>query len=276
MRHSLRQMLAMAGVEFQLHWRRRALLVITLSLLVLPTLSAVFVRGELAASGGTATALGPIGRDSTTVAIVYGTWGALYVVLAVLLPPVVAEAIPRDRQLGVRELLDSLPLTAGAYLAGKLLGAWLALAAALGAAMLVIGALWLVLVGRFSPGPYLHLWLVGALGLALINAALGVLLAGTQPNRRRAVLVGVAVSMVVLFFLGTDLQRDSDTARFLLSPARPALFNYYLFGWLEVPPQFGTVVTARHVWLTLLAGAGQCAAIAGALWAWLRWREHRV
>jgi hypothetical protein len=281
MSQSLRQVWSIAGAEFRLHWRRRALVVITLSLLVLPAMAGLFLRNEFSAAGGSVASVIGLSagdaRDPVTIAAVYGTWGAVYVVLALLLPPVMAESLPRDQQLGVRELLDSLPLTTGAYLAGKLLGAWLALAAGLGAAMLAIGTLWLVLVGRFNPGPYLNMWLVGALGMAVINSALGVLLAGAQPNRRRAVLMGVALSVLVLFFLSRDLQAEPGSARYILSLARPALFSYYIFGWMDLPAAaFGPTATVRHVWLTLLAGAGQVAVLAAGLWAWLRWRGHRL
>jgi hypothetical protein len=89
--------------------------------------------------------------------------------------------------------------------------------------------------------------------------------------------VGVALSLVVLYVLSTDLTADPNTARFILSPARPALFNYYITGWLDLPlATFGSTTRLRHVGLTLLAGAGEVALAAVGLWAWLRWRENRI
>jgi len=280
MNQTLRQLLGMAQAEFRLHWRRRGLLVITLSLLVLPAMSALLTRTELDAVSQSLTQTTGLAasaaRESVTIAIVFGTWAAVYVVVAVLLPPIMADSIPRDQQLGVRELLDSLPLTTPTYLAGKVLGASVSVAAGLGAAMLIIGGLWLALVGPFEAGPYVQMWLLGALGMAVVNTSLAVLLAGTQPNRRRAVLVGVALSLLVLYVLTSQAQASPNTVGYILSPARPALFNYYVRGWLQAPgAAIENTTTLRHVWLTLLAGAGQVALVGAGLWAWLRWRAAR-
>ena len=276
-----RQITGIVAAEFRLHWRRRGLVVISLSLLVLPAMGALFIRTQMAEFNRTiaaTTGLSPeAAREPVTIAIVYGTWAAVYVVLAVLLPPVTADSIARDRQAGMRELLDSLPLTTGAYLAGKVLGALASVAAGLAFAMVAISVLWVVLVGGFNPGPYVQMWLVGALGMAVVNTSLGVLIAAGQPNRRRAVLVGVALSLVVLSQMTSDLADDPDSAGFLLSLARPALFNYYISGWLgQSLGSFGTATTLRHVGLTLLVGAGQAAVVGAAVWAWMRWREARL
>jgi ABC-type transport system involved in multi-copper enzyme maturation permease subunit len=269
------QIIGMIGAEVRLHWRRRAFPVLTLAMLALPLAIALIIRGSmdeltrgLSAVSGDAAA---VAAHQVTLGIVYFTWAPVYIVLTLMLPPVLAESIPRDRQEGVSELLDSLPLTPGTYLLGKLLGAWLTVLISFAATALIATVVWLVAVGVFEPLPYLEMWLVGAMGLACANGGLAVLLAAGQPTRRRAVLVGAALSIITLFVLTPSLQAEPGSLLYLLSPARPALFGYYLVGWTtsSTGSPFQTLASSADVWQGLLTAAATLAVVGIGIWLWL-------
>ena len=117
----MRQVWAVAWFEFKMHWRRRALLVVTLSVAALIGMILVIVS-----SNDTRQQLSS-GTTQELLDIVPFFWIALYFCLLVLYGPIMADVVPLDRHYGVRELLDSLPLSRAAYLLGKLLGMALAL-----------------------------------------------------------------------------------------------------------------------------------------------------
>jgi ABC-type transport system involved in multi-copper enzyme maturation permease subunit len=274
MKLRLWQVWAVIGSELRLHWRRRSLTVLTLAMLAVPLGGALLVRGQLSEIGRSLAAVSgaaaEVAAHQVTVAIVFSTWAPVYIVLALLLPPVLADSIPRDRQEGISELLDSLPLTPGAYLLGKVLGAWVTALAGLGIVAVVASGVWLVAIGLFDPLPYLEMWLVGAAGLALANGGLAVLLAAGQPTRRRAVLVGAALSILTLYTLVPSLQAAPGSALYLISPAHTALFGYYLVGWTSTnSPAFGALATRADVWQGLLAAAATLLVVGALIWAWL-------
>jgi ABC-type transport system involved in multi-copper enzyme maturation permease subunit len=275
MKLPLWQVLGLIGVEFKLHSRRRSLVVLTLAMLVLPVGSALLFRSQLndLTGGQASVALAAVAADQSTVALIYMTWAPVYIVFSLLLPPVLADSIPRDRQDGVSELLDSLPLTPGVYLLGKVLGAWLSALAALPVVAVVAGAVWVAAVGGFRPLPFLEMLLVGAGGVALGNGCLAVLLAAGQPTRRRAVLLGAALSVVTLFTLTLTLQAEPTSFLYQFGPARPALFSYYLSVYTAAGEAvFRTVATAADVWRAWLAALATLLAAGAVIWTWMQWR----
>src|SRR5262245_1646851 len=144
----LLQVLAIIRAEIKLHWRRRALIVLTLASAVLPVGGALLFRSQF--STLTAGQVDPslvAALQPVTVGLVYLTWAPVYLVLSLMLPPVLADSIPRDRQEGVSELLDGLPLSPAIYLLGKILGAWLTTLMALAVVGVAAGAVWVVAVG---------------------------------------------------------------------------------------------------------------------------------
>jgi len=134
-------------------------------------------------------------------------WPAFPFLVLGILPMVSAPAIPLDRQLGVDELLKSLPLASGTYLAGKVLGT-VAAALLAGAATLVLHVvLHLALVGPLLVEVYALLTLFSALPLLTWAAAMGVLIASGLRSRRGAILLGLLVGMVSLFAWGFAVMR---------------------------------------------------------------------
>ena len=118
-------------------------------------------------------------------------WPAFPMLALILLPMVSAVAIPMDRQLGVQELLRSLPMCGGIYLTGKVMGT-LAAVLLTGAVVLTLHLiLHLALIGPFDPGLYLELTLLSGLPLLLWAPAMGVFGGIASRTRRSSVFAGL-------------------------------------------------------------------------------------
>lgn len=266
----LHQFLAMLRYEFHLQWRRRAVSVMLLSMIALSGLAALTLGRQARISAG---AINPEqARQLITAQMRPAMWGVLFGFLVLFAPAVVAETIPKDQQHGVRELLESLPLSPGLYLAGKVISVWIVLLAGLALNAFVNGVLWWGVVGPFDWPWYLEMWLVGALPLVLMNPSLGVLLAAGQPTQRRALLVGVALA-VALIILQVPGFLTLNNAWGWVNPGRSFFFLYFLVNHTAPEPLLGTLLT----WLTpealrwsILAGLAQVAALWILVWAWMR------
>lgn len=113
--------------------------------------------------------------------------------LFVAIMPMLADTIPMDRQLKVRELLETMPLTRDVYLGGKILGVWVGLAVGLGLVAAAFAVYSRVQFGTFNLWLYARLWLVLVLPGALIASGYTVVVNTLSPSRRVAVLLGVAL-----------------------------------------------------------------------------------
>jgi len=105
------QLGAMVRYEVKMQWRRRGLPLLMIGLLLGLLLMALWLRSELGMEG-----VGPnypdlgdlekvVWQASVSFLILFGAWPVAATVLMVAIPPIVAETIPRDRQIGVRELI---------------------------------------------------------------------------------------------------------------------------------------------------------------------------
>src|SRR5262245_9115916 len=108
------QVLGITQYEFRMHWRRRGLMILMWSILVIVGIS-ILVAGDsvtqLSLPGGDPA----VARQVKTAALILTVFSPISVGLVFVLPLVAAETIPLDRQYGVRELLDTLPLSPNAY-----------------------------------------------------------------------------------------------------------------------------------------------------------------
>lgn len=121
--------------------------------------------------------------------------------LLVALMPMLAETIPLDKQVKVRELLDTTPLPRAAYLGGKVLGVWvgLVIGLVLVAAVFALFCQWLY--GKYDLWLYIRLWLALVFPGALIASGFSVVLNALTPSRRAAVLFGLAlIPLAILMF----------------------------------------------------------------------------
>lgn len=254
---------AVAYTELRLHWRRKALLIIFLATAAVPLIGAFMVRQDMAGTASQMVEAGGVPPEvlarQVTVNVSTITWAVMYIVMLLILPPVVADTFPRDAQWGVAELLHSLPTPRVQFILGKLLGLWASLLLGfLGLGAVIIGAWWL-LVHPLDLTLFLPMFLLGGVGLGLLQAGLSAVCALTQPTRRRAIAVGLGVSLLSLIGLALGFSRDLWAMPWLqaLSPGRPGLFLYFLFGTFNATPGNLPVTTLNDVYLTLLVGGVQ-------------------
>jgi len=249
---------AIVRYEFRMLWRGRALKVIFVAL-VLQNIAGVLITS---ASADLEIQMGTVVVEDVFASfghvVTFIVWAPTSVLLALLLPLVVADIIPRDRQLGVRELLDTTPLSTGVYLIGKAAGVWLAVMVGAGVALLIAALMAVWQFGLFDLSAYVHMYILGVGSMVVINNGLAVLIAATQPNRRRAVLM-VFVLMAGLFFA---VPMQSGPLAYVFSPLREPIFEYFL--WMGV--------TDAELYRAIAIGLAQVVAVWLGMWAWLRWK----
>jgi pimeloyl-ACP methyl ester carboxylesterase len=273
---AVRQWAAIAIYEYRMHWSRRTFKVLTLTTILSMSVLLLVTGGSLNTILPALPPLDTVPADQSNLlrglALVMLGGGIGLVVMTLVLPLLVADTLLYDRQYQVEETLRGLPVPASVYLSGKIAGVWLASLASLVVSFAVVGLLWRLRAGAYNLTPFLDWALVGVLPLALINSGIGVLLGGTQPNRRRAALAAVAVFLVSAV-ASTSLLSNSPlvallpgqlsaagyylstatTALVTLPPAlppaslgAPVIYTGILAGLLELVALFGAVALARY------------------------------
>jgi pimeloyl-ACP methyl ester carboxylesterase len=225
----LAQLGAMMRYELLMGWRRGTLRAILLSVLLFPQVF-YLVNYLLGLAGGPIAVYLTIWPEAVRLK---GTDAAItanittLVMIILLLPLVLAELIPLDRQYRVREIIDTLPITRNIYLAGKLLSAWPVIVIGMALSALLSGTLAWIQNGPYYIGVLVAFWMTGLIPLALFASQVGVMLPARQSNRRHAVLMGLvaaAVGLVAWFilpvngFLFAALVRDGFTLEQLADP----------------------------------------------------------
>jgi hypothetical protein len=269
------QLRGMMVYEFRMHWRRRALIVVTLAL----TVMLLFMMAVLAASLHEASGLDPeIKRRAISATIIFSTWAPIGVCLALILPIMVADTIPLDQQYGVRDTLGSLPLTHTVYIGGKLLGVWAAVLVGMFGIMVLTGIGWWLLGGPYDVAGYIQMWVVGVAWISILNSGLGVLIAVGQPNRRQAIIVVILFLAVSLSLFSGSMQGNDFLG--IISPMRGAILSYYLFnsrqdlGFESVSSAL--MSTPQAVLLTIVAGIIELIIVGTLAVAWMRYRESKA
>jgi len=193
---SLAQIRGMIYYELLIHWRRGWLRVATVSLIVVPALLILAIKDGLPGVPSSGLSRGFSERAVTDLAI-FVTFGVVPTIL-ITLPALVAETIPLDHFYGVRDILHALPLTVTTYLAGKVLGVWVGIILSVIVSILVIGTAFNFIVSNFNLLEWLTVWVAGLLFFAFHTSGVSILLAVSMPTRRRAVLVGFAMTPIFL------------------------------------------------------------------------------
>lgn len=293
----LAQMTAIAWAEARMHWRR-GMIVFAIVMFIALLLAAVALSamGRITEATLVEKGLGltpTMERAMATVSVMYGTWPVAALLLIVAAPVLVADAVPHDRQVGVRELLDSLPLGRTTYLAGKLLGVWASLVAVLAGVVLLSGAAAWLVHGPYDVVAYLVIWLAGLLPLALYTAGMGALLAAGQQTRRRATSVGIGFAVFCVVMLVTTTGTTED----IVSLARP---THLIVLQLEQTDRLtadmartlpegesdadiagdmrllGLETSPAQVPLTAAVGMLQIGLVWLIVWGWMHWKENRL
>ncbi len=129
----LRQIAAMTVYEFRMHWRRRVMVVAALSM------ASICVAALLIGGLEIQRVSREMGAFAGEVDIVPFFGLLIYFMMIALFTPIAAEAVPVDRQFGVYELMQTLPLRREIYLMGKLAGLFVSQLAGLVVVMIVVG-----------------------------------------------------------------------------------------------------------------------------------------
>jgi ABC-type transport system involved in multi-copper enzyme maturation permease subunit len=259
---TLHQIWGIAYYELLMHWRRRGLLVVTLAMFAVSTLPVLLMRGEMRSRA----ALGPAGMATYTQNVTTLHWAVVGGVLFAIMPFLFADAIPRDRELGVAELLNTVPLSRYAYLLGKMSGAWLSALSSLLLLAVVCDLIWWFVIAPFDLAGYLPIWIIGGVFMILINVGIIVPMTAAATNGRIAILICVGFIVLVTLAIGFVPHGNWLDA---LHPLRPGLFYHYLrLPWDEPP-------LLLSIEVTIVSGLLQVAAVSVGMWAWLRSRDGR-
>ena len=272
MQTSLSQLRGMVIYEFKMHWRRRSLVVLTLSLILMALFPSLF-GGESTVNMLDAVSGGSVSEENAnfafTITVMLAMWMPIGAILAFVLPILVSDTIPLDRQYHVDELMNTLPLSPSTYLLGKLLGSWLAVLSGLVFATIIGTGSWLLQSRAFDMWLFAQTGLLICLSLTILNGGLGLLLGATQPNRRRAIILTIIAFVVFSVLIGT-------TNLNLANPTRFELITYFVpveTDGLEELPDLGIT---KDVILTIVWGIAELITLFAVLWAWLRSQEKTV
>lgn len=269
---------AMVRYEFLINWRRASFFILVSALLTTPVLGALIETRNIAEYANAASA--ELGRARLTNMLMMITWVSVGSLCLFLLPVLVADVFSKDRQWGIYEVLESLPLPSSLYLVGKILSVWVSVSAVLLLVGIASAIAWR-LVGTFNAGIVLEMWLLGVWPIALSSSTLVALLASSQPTNRRAVLIGVLLATLALagqvtgYFAG-------ETWWNYWNPGRPVLMLYYLLAWPGVDvgqaasmqrlnEAMQSLTSFQGALLTQLAGGVQVALV----WLWVWWKNFR-
>lgn len=143
-----------------------------------------------------------------TVSSVQMAWVDLLLASFVLLPAATATSLPADRRFGVAELLHSTPMSAGSYLAGKVLGVVVTVVLF---GLIPLGAFFGVLEWMFLDafqvgvpadlvGFFVKFTLLDGLPILFWGLTIGILGGSVFRTRRAAVFPGLLAGIFSIFF----------------------------------------------------------------------------
>jgi hypothetical protein len=278
----LSQLGGMMWYEVVRHWRRRGLPVTVVLWLVVTLWASRLTNGPASFAAPAEAHAETVRQISNSIGVLLATSSISVILVVLTLGVLVAETIPLDQQLGVREWHDALPLSPAVYLGGKLLGVWAAVFLGLGAVFLLALPLLRLTIGPFDLGIFSRLWLLALTPAAFIVAGISTLLASLFASRRWAMFLGVVVAMGCYLYLVPGftnymqalyvgyLQSEMAAMAQLLCPADPANCPAAQMG--EVGLAFESSVTLAQ---TLGWGAVATAISWLVAWGWQQWMEGR-
>ena len=272
MNTKLSQLFGIIRYEMRLQWARRSLLIVGICF-------ALITLMFLAMTASSANDLPDLTADATTFGLIFAISPASLLLMLLALPPVVAEAIAKDQQLGMAELRDALPISPSLYLAGKVLGV---LACILLMMLTVATLLWiasLFVLGAVDLGAYAQVWLTAIIPAGLFVAALSVLLASRQPNRKRAAMIGGLIAIYAMLTMPIAVSNNYDWLQAIFPAAWLSLVLKASFTFAaassDLPEaifQFSTIPD-KFIWQTITAAVAQILVVWTAVWGWWQFRR---
>jgi hypothetical protein len=274
------QLGGMVWYELVRHWRRRGLPVAVL-LWLLVTLWANHLLGSPTSFVTPAVASMAAAQQITnTIRVLFATSSISVILVVLTLGVMVAETIPLDRQLGVREWHNALPLSPTVYLGGKLLGVWTAALLGLVVVFLLSIPLLRLMFGPFDVAVFVKLWLLALTPAAFIVSGISTLLASLFASRRWAMFLGVVVAMSCYLYLVpgftnymqelyvTYLQSQITEMARLLCPAEPTNCPAAQVGDVGLAFETGTTLAQTLGWGVLATAVSWLVA-----WGRQQWME---
>jgi ABC-type transport system involved in multi-copper enzyme maturation permease subunit len=276
MKRVLNQLWGIVWYELWLQWRRRSLLIMGLCFVAVLLLFLFLVTNQLETPS---PEMSEIAVTAATFSLILGVTPVALLLLLLALPPIVAEAIARDQQLGMAELRDTLPVPVGLYLMGKVLGVWAGITLMVALMAVLSGLFGWARLGGLHIGPYVRIWLTAILPAGLFVSGLSVLLAARQPTRKRAALLGGGVAiysfltMIMIIEPVYDWLHAALPAAWLTLALRAA-FQYMAQSTTLPAPLLPLVdVPALFVWQTAVMSALQLIVVWLLMWGSWRWRR---
>ncbi len=266
-----------ARYELLMAWRRRSLpilwLVLVLTGIAFSLLSAsqgrsgsiLYVdpatRAAADASGWSAESIILTRQEISQVSLI-----ALIFNLALVL--IVAETIPLDRQLRIRELLDVLPISRAAYLGGKVISVLGGIALILLTGGVVSIVTQRLILGEFDARAVVLAWLVLVLPVSSANGASSVLASAFWGSRRMAVMFSLLLLPLFMIMVWIALLNLTFVSG-LIQPVYIQSVTSMANG--EAP----TVEIVVHLVIGLTLLAGVMLLVWTVVWALLRVRDAR-
>lgn len=191
--------------------------------------------------------------------------GMVFYVIGVTLMS--GETIPLDRQLKVRELLDTLPISRAQYLGGKLLSGWGGLVLGMVLVGIVAALALRLVIGVYDLRIFSALWVAMLLPITFLAAAFSILLCSAAGSRRAAVLIGLVLMPVVMVFVTLAVPSFAGIGA-LIEPI-------YAVGILLMPGDEANAEIVNRISNTLLVYGLALAVTWGVAWWYARRRETR-
>ncbi len=197
------QLSGMVRYEFIRNWRRKGLPMMMIIWLVAVVWGTTLFTGPDFFQPGAELLEGSalVRKVGITLNILIASGGISSIFAIFTLSILAAEIMPIDRQLGVMEWFDTLPLGPAHYLAGKILGLWAAVFSGVLAIAILSGIAHYVLIGPFDLTAFTRLWLGSLMLISLYISGLSALVTSWLQSRRWAVFVGMGLAIVGYIYL---------------------------------------------------------------------------
>jgi hypothetical protein len=198
-----------------------------------------------------------------------GSWSYFYILTFLLLVSAVAPTIPADRQFGVMEILRSLPISGGRYLAGKILGV-LAVAGTVAAVPLIAYFfIPLILVGAVSIKLLALLILMDGIPVLLGAVSLGVQSGVLFGKRTLAAAFGFVAGIIGLVGIILTSKANPYMGGDFVTPAAAYISRITDTSGMPLPQgsvhELGMYYGGALIFLVLLGILAR---------SWLKWKEN--
>lgn len=272
---TLWQIAAMWLYEPKLHWRRRPLKVVFITLVAVVGIVLLISYEAFTKLMLQGVPIEQLAYDQQMIikglAFTRMPLAMLTVMHMLVMPVLFADSVAIDQNDNMDEMLHSTPLPGWAYLVGKIGGMWWASMSALALALTILSGIWFVSVGPYDVFPALDSWLLLSAPVLLFNGGFAVLIGATQPNRRRAV-IAVIGAFFLSFYLGNRFT-DGVLNVFHLSPYNTSLLINAFGSNNTLPITYSSLFTLDKM-PEFMVGRGLVFAITaivvGLWWLW-RW-----